>query len=826
MQSLLQDLRYALRQLWKSKGFALTAFFTIALGVGAVTAIFSVVDTVLLKPYPFRDSGQVVVWRESIREIENVSPLLPDNYRHYQNLRTHANTVQDAAIVQTSGFSVSTGTDHPQMTEGLTVSANFFSVLGVPPLMGRRFTEDEAQAGKNNVVVLTWGAWQRLFHGSASVIGSTVRIGSDLNTIVGVMPQSFRFPVLSIMPGQATHGTTDRYEIFKPLVPARNELVAQEGEFNFLVIARLKPGVSVQQAQSELDGIEKSTAAADHLEIHLSVIVEPFSEEIVGGVSKPLWLLLAAVGSVLLMACVNLANLQLARGMARDHETALRSALGAGRGRLFQGVLAENLILGLSGGLGGVFLADLGEKLFVRIASVLPRLNEVHLSFPILAFALALSILTSLGFGLLPALRSLHVTPQTALQSNSTRLSVNRQAVRTRRLLVAFEVACSITLLVVTGLITRSFSRLLTQNRYFNSQHVVMAETELDNREYSSGAGLPDNFGSDPGSLARGAMVTHTLEKIRSLPGVSSAAITSAMPLTGDSNVEGLHRTDHPVPDGEVPMVNRRFISPGYFDVMRIPLISGRDFNERDRENSRVVILSEKAAKAVWPDENPLGHTIRHWGQIYTVVGVAADARINDLKRNAAVFYLPAWDFPPFVPVFLVRSSRSADSLGPEMRQAIWSVDPDLSIPVVTSLGDMVNESVATERFQTVILSSFGGAALLLAVLGIYGVLAYSVSLRTPEFGIRMALGSSKQALTRLVLRDAFWPMAGGLVLGLVGVAVATRWVRSLLYETSAVDPWTISLSVAVLVAAAMVASLLPARNAMSIDPMRVLRGE
>src|SRR5215467_10477720 len=529
MQSLLQDLRYALRQLWKSKGFA-------------VTAIFSVVDTVLLKPYPFRDPGQVVVWRESIREMQSVAPLLPDNYRHYQNLRTHANSLQDAAIIKTEGFSVSTGTDHPQMTEGLAVSANFFSVLGVPPLMGRGFAEDEAQNGKNNVVVLTWGAWQRLFHGSASVIGSTVRIGSEQNTIVGVMPQSFRFPVLSIMPGQATHGSTDRYEIFKPFVPTPSELVANDGEFNFLVIARLKPGLTIQQAQSELDGIEKATAAADRLEIHLSVIVQPFSEVIVGGVSKPLWLLLAAVASVLLMACVNLANLQLARGMARDHETALRSALGAGRGRLFQGVLAENLILGLSGGLAGMLLADLGEKLFVRIASVLPRLNEVHLSLPILGFALGLSLLTSLSFGVLPALRSLRVTPHSALQSNSTRSSVNRQAVRTRRLLVAVQVACSITLLVVTGLITRSFSRLLSQNRHFNSERMVMAEAELNNREYSSGPGLPDNFGSDPGSLARGAMLTHTLEKIRSLPGVESAAITSVLPLTGDMSVTGLHR--------------------------------------------------------------------------------------------------------------------------------------------------------------------------------------------------------------------------------------------------------------------------------------------
>lgn len=826
MISLPQDLCYAFRQLRKSTGFAITALATMALGIGSVTAVFSVVNTVLLRAYPFRDPGQLVVWRESVREIQNVAPVLPDNYRHYQNLRAHAASIQDAAIMQNPPFSVSIGTDHPQMKEGLAVSPNFFSVLGVTPFIGRAFTQEEAQSGKDTVVILTWGAWQRLFHGSSSVIGSTLRIGSDVYTVVGVMPQSFRFPVLSMIPGEATHGSTERYEIFRPLVPQPNELTANDAEFNFLVVARLKPGFSVQQAQSELDGIEKATAAADHLAIHLSVIVQPFAEEITGDVSKPLWLLLAAVASVLLMACVNLANLQLARGVARDHETALRTALGAGRGRLLQGVLAENLLIGLAGGLGGMLLADLGVKIFVRIAAILPRLNEVHRSVPLLTFALGLSLLTSLAFGILPALRCLRVTPQTALQSNTTRLSVNRQAVRTRRLPVAVEVACSITLLVVTGLITRSFSRVLSENRHFNSQHVAMARADLNNRKYSSGEGTPDNFGADPGSLARDAMLDRTLAKLRSLPGVEAVAITSVTPLTGEMSGEGLVRTDNPVPRGQAPIANRRFISPGYFDVMRIPLLAGREFTERDRENSRVVILSEKAAKSVWPDENPLGRKISHWGHDYTVVGIAADARINDLKRNAAVYYLPVWDFPPFNPTFMVRGSQSIESLGPEMRQAIWSVDPEISIPTVTSLDEMVDESVATERFQTVILSSFAGAALLLAVLGIYGVLAYSVSMRRQEFGVRIALGCSQARLARLVLRDAFRPMAVGAFTGLIGAALVTRWVRSLLYETSPVDPWAIGLSVAVLGGAALLASLLPARKAMRIEPMEVLRGE
>jgi predicted permease len=826
IETLVRDVRFALRQLRRSPGFAATVVLTLALGAGSVTAVFSVVNAVLLHPYAFREPGQIVVWRESIRELEHVAPLLPDNYRHYMNLKAHANTVQDAAILQTAGFSVSTDVDHPHMTEGLAISPNFFTVLGVPPSMGRSFLPEEAQAGKDSEVILTWGAWQRLFHGSPSVLGMTLRVGGEAKTVVGVMPKSFRFPVMSVMPGQATFGSTERYEIFKPLVPMPNELIANDAEFNYVVVARLRPGVSLRQAQSELDGIEKATAAADHLAIHLSVVVEPFSEEITGGVSRPLWLLLAAVTGVLLMACANLANLQIARGVAREHETALRSALGAGRTRLLQGVLIENLLLGLAGGLGGIAVAFLGQRLFTLTAASLPRLNEVHVSGPMLAFALGLSLLTSLGFGILPALRSLRVMPQSALQSSSTRLSSNKQSVRSRKLLVAVQVACSVTLLIVTGLITRSFSHLLTQDRQFSAQRVAMAKADLSASRYSSGEGIPDDFGADQGSLTRASMIDRTLDRLRSLPGMQSAAITNVMPLTGDMGVDVLDRPDHPVPPGQAPVANRRFTSPGYFDTMEIPLLAGRDFEQRDRENPRVVILSDKAAKAAFPGENPLGRTIRHWGRIYTVVGIAADARINDLKRNAPIFYLPYWDFPPTEPVFLVRSSQPIQALGPEMREAIWGIDPDISIPTVVSLDAQVSESVATERFQTVILSSFGVAALLLAVLGIYGVLAYSVSMRAQEFGIRIALGSNKARLARLVLMDASYPMVGGIALGLLGAALAARWISSMLYETSAIDPWAIGLSLALLLMAALLASLLPVRRATSVDPMRALRAE
>jgi predicted permease len=380
--------------------------------------------------------------------------------------------------------------------------------------------------------------------------------------------------------------------ISSKVVPMPHELAANDAEFNYLVVARLKAGVSVRQAQSELDGIEKATAAADHLAIHLGVIVEPFSQEITGDVSKPLWLLLAAVTGVLGIACVNLANLQIARGVARDHETALRAALGAGRSRLLQGILVENLLLGLSGGLGGISVAFLGERLLTSIAANLPRLNEVRISASMLALSLGLSLLTSVGFGILSALRSLHVMPQRAIQTSSTRLSGSKQTARSRKLLVAVEVACSVTLLIVTGLITRSFSHLLTQDRQFNSQQVVMSKADLSAPKYSSGERMPDNPGADRGSLARDAMIDQTLDQLRALPGVDSAAITSVMPLSGDTSVGGLVRPDHPVPQGQVPMANRRVISPGYFDTMEIPLLAGRDFKEKDRENPRIVILS------------------------------------------------------------------------------------------------------------------------------------------------------------------------------------------------------------------------------------------
>lgn len=830
------DLRYAFRQLRKSPGFTLTVVLTLTLGIGAVTAVFSVVQGVLLRPYPFHDPSRVVVLRETVRELEKISPLLPVNYLHYVNLKNNAHTLEDAAIFQNDGFSVSIDSNvnasssdesaHPHETEGLNVAPNFFSVLGVEPILGRTFTTEETQPGKDNEVILTWPAWQRYFHGDPSVLNKTLRIDGVPASVIGVLPRDFRFPVVSMLPNQATFGSTDRYEIFRPFVVNSGILSERDGDYDYLAIARLRSGVTPAEAQSELDSLDKSYATANKLGTHIGVTVEPFAEEITGSYRKPLWLLFSAVFAVLLMACVNLANLQIARGVARSHETALRSALGAGRSRLLRGLLLENLLLGVAGGLGGVLCALAAERTLLTAAASLPRANEVHLSAPMLAIAVLASVLTSIAFGILPALRSMRVTSQSALQMNSARVASTRDAANARRVLVAIEVACSVTLLMVTALITRSFAHLLTENRHFNADHLMMSKAELTTPRYLSSQ--PDYGGQkhDPTSDARNAMMDRTLDRLRSLPGAQAVALTGTLPLSGDSMIDAVERPDYTFPPGQTPLINRRYVSPGYFAAMGIPILEGREFAAADERDPHVVILSENAARAAFPDASSLGRAILRNGQKYTVVGIAADARINDLKRDPAICFVPYWANPPYVPVFLVRSNEPGQALGPAMRQIIWSVDPDVSVPTVISLDAQVSDSVATDRFQALLLSGFGVAALFLAVLGIYGVLAYSVSMRTQEFGIRIALGSNRSRLVRLVLRDASYPLIGGILIGLLASAAATRWISSLLYETSAIDPWAIAMSLALLLGAALVASLVPLRKVAKVDPMQALRSE
>jgi predicted permease len=816
MQTLLQDLRFSIRALRRSPGFALTAILTLALGIGSVTSVFSVVNSVLLKPFSFPEPNRLVVLRETQRVL-NYTPS-PDNYKHYLNWKANSKTLADAAIFRNGTFSVSSGTDHPEIVSGLDISPEFFSVLGTEPVLGRNFLPAETMKGHDNVVILAWSAWQRYFGGDRGVIGRTLNAGGTPETVVGVLPRGFSFPHMNEMATAVSQREAGSYEIFHPLVAYPSDL-GDSGSYNFLVVGRLKAGVSLAQAETELGGLQRAFAQNAHIPLG-GVVVESLKQEVAGRVSAALWLLLAAVGAVLLIGCVNLANLQLARAVAREREVAVRAALGASRERLVRSTLLDSVVLAIAGGGLGILLSFTGVRLLVAAApSSLPRLSETHVSWPVLVGAAGLSILTALLFGALPALRSMRVDPRSAMQSNSRRVASSREGRRTRNLLVAGEVACTVVLLIVTGLLMRSFSRLLTQQREFDSRHVTLAQVDLYAPQYGDTV-----RGSE---TVRAGFIDRALESLGRLPGVESVAMTSEMPLAGETWIDNVYRPDHPVPRHQEPAANMRWVSPSYVDTLRIPLIEGRNLQASDREHPNNALISQQAARTIWPGEDPLGKTFTTGDkEKYTVVGVVADARINDLKKTANMVYLPYWQNPWWRAYFFLRSSQPASALTDSIRREIWKIDPQVAIPVLKSLDDQVSDSVATERFQTMLLSSFGVAALLLALLGVYGVLAYSVSLREQEFGIRIALGSGKAALMRLVVRQAAVPVVGGVVIGLAMALVATRWVASLLYETRAVDPAAVLASVVVLLAAALLAAMLPARRAASVDPMKALKTE
>ena len=816
-----RDLRYAIRQLRKSPGFTFTAVLTLALGIGAATSVFSVVNAVLLNPFAFRDTDRLVVMREAQDEPNGPRWSIPDNYRHILRLRKTSTTLEDVAIFNQNGVSVSPNGEHPRIVGAVSSTPNLFTLLGVQPILGRGFLDGDAQKGSDNVVVLSYQAWQTFFAGDPGVVGKSMRVGGQPNTVIGVLPPGFAFPAIAFAPNIPFQEGARDATLFQPYAPTARDLSKDMGNFNYKAIARLKPGITLAQANAELDALQKAYTLTAHLPTHLGIALTPILKDVASGVSGALWLLFAAVGAVLLIACVNLANLQLARAVKADRETAVRAALGASRGQLARSCLMESLVLALIGGTAGITLAFAGVRLLVSLAPAnIPRLNEVRVSLPVLAFSAGLSIAAAFLFGLLPALRSLRVAPQAALQANSNRTANAQHSQRTRSVMVTAQVACTVVLLIVTSLALRSFSRLVRQNRGFNTSHTALAQVDLFAPQYGDFSGA--------GKAAKLSFVDRALAALAQLPGVQSVAITSVVPLTGENWIDTLSRPDHPVPPGQEPPINVRWISPDYLSTMQVPLVAGRNLSPSDRANPYVVLISERAARESFAGENPVGKKIGPLvpddNHPLTIIGVVADSRINGLKDSAAMAYAPYWGFTPWTVSFLVRSTQPLGSLMPDIRRAVWQIDPQVAIPTLKSMDDQVSDSVSTDRFQTILLSGFGAAALFLALLGVYGVLAYSVTLRRQEFGIRIALGSGQRALIGLVLRQAAQPVLLGAGAGLAMALITLRWVRSLLYQTPVIDPLAIGGSLLLLLLAAALAAIVPARRAASVDPMRVLR--
>jgi len=502
-------------------------------------------------------------------------------------------------------------------------------------------------------------------------------------------------------------------------------------------------------------------------------------------------------------------------------ETAVRAALGASASQLVMVRLTESLVLAAVGGAAGIALAFAGVHLLLTlVAGSVPRLEEVQVNWIVLVFAAGLSTFSAILFGILPAVRSLRVSPQSVLQANSARAANSREGRHTRSLLVAGEVACTVVLLIVTFLVLRSFSRLMRQDRGFDSTHVIAAQVDLFSPQY--GDKVPNI------RAIKLAFVDRTLASLEQLPGVQSVALTSVMPLTGETWVDTLERPDHPVRPADQPPINVRWVNPAYLATMHVPLVAGRGLSPSDRGNPYVAMISERTVREGFSGENPIGRTfngiIPDDNHPITIIGVVADTRINGLKDSAAMVYMPYWGFTPWTLTFLVRSTETSTALISAIRRSIWEIDPQVAIPTLKPMDDQLSDSVASDRFQVQVLSAFAASALFLALIGVYGVLAYTVSLRQQEFGIRIALGSRKSALVQLVLRQAAWPVFLGAAVGLTLSFVALRWIHSLLFQAPIVDPVAIGGSLVVIFAVATIAAALPARHAASINPVQALR--
>jgi predicted permease len=815
---LVQDVRYALRVLRKSPGFAATAILTLALGIGASTAVFTVVDSVVLKPLAYRNSGELVVSWERVAFLGS-DPVGP-NPRHVDLWRKRATAFTGMATMSQGASGLTLGSAHPRLVGSVACSANLLDVLQVTPLIGRGFLPEDDVKGHDDVAILTYPLWQALFQGDPNAIGRTVRMGDTPRQVIGVLPASFRFPnknALRSYRSKQAESSVPEPAIF---VPAALDLskYSWNGEYgNRVVLARLKPGVGIRQAETQLTSIqaqiEREMPAGQRFDKPgvLTAFVQPMQEAMVGDARTGLWLLMAAVFGLMLIACLNLANAQLGRALSRQRESALRSALGAPKWRLVWSSLTENLLLAAAGGAAGVALAAMGVSLFRRSSPVdLPRLSEVHVNVTVLLFSAALTLASSVLFGILPALKLLRTDPQASFQQGG-RAPCGRQSKRLRTWLIGLQVFGCTVLLLVTGLFSKSLLNLLHQDKGFETGEVAIAEVRLAGGAYDADAN-------------RAAFDDGVLRNLRDLSGVRTAALVSAMPLEGESWIEDLHRVDRPQQEG--PLINLRWVSPGYFETMRERLVAGRFFEERDRNLSSAV-LSEGEAKALWPDENPIGAQVETENRKFTVIGIVADSHSASLKAAPVkTAYLHYKDRPPYVTVFMARGEQPANALVTVMRQAIWKYAPDVTITRVTALDSQLNNSLAAERFQTFVLMSFGTAALLLAMLGIYGVLSYSTITRKQEIGVRMALGATRRKVYALTLGEAGYPVFAGLAAGFIASVAAGRAIEKLLYGVRPVDPSVMLMVAALFLAAAGAAASLPARRAASVDPMEALRSE
>jgi putative ABC transport system permease protein len=805
------EIRYAFRTLLRDRGFALMVVLSLAVGIGANTAIFSLVNGVLLRPPEFPHPEQLVALTAYAPKLAKDYPTLPVNIAVFDVWRKQLTTIDGIGIAQPTVFNL-TGSGQPEQLRGAVVSAGLFRVFGVKPRLGRLFAEEEDLSGRENVVLIADSLWRRRFQADAAVIGRKVLLDGKPYEVVGVLPAGFRFPRAEKGFGPRTQG--EGLEVYKPLGYDAGDLKLRLSDFNYWATARLKPGVSPARGQAELNVVMAAINSQIPGEFDLHANLTPLVERIVGDARQGLLLLMAAVGVVLMVLCVNLANLSLARAAGRARESAIRTALGASRGRLIRQSLVESTLLAVLGGVLGVTLAYAGVRALLSMAPVdIPRLDEVTLDARVMLFALGISLATGLVFGVLPALRSARSAPFETLKSGSRSNTEGRGGLRVRNLLVCVEVGLSAALLVTAGLLMTSFIRLMSVDKGFNVERVLAVNISMLGSKYPK---LPE----------RTEFFDRLLQQAAALPGVQSAALVSALPLTGETWIDIVSKKNDARRPSELPTTNVRFISPGYFQTLHVTLRHGRDFADRDR-TSKVAIVSASLAQRLWGKENPIGQKLEDNGGELEVVGVTPDIRSTGLDHEPVnILYIPHWQRPRLGAEIVVRSAMDPRQLTSALRAAVWGIDAEATIPRVRTLEEVMAQSVSQRRFQMMLVLLFAGAALALAAFGTYGVLSYAVTRRTSEMGIRMALGAGRGEVLRMVLRQGMAPVIAGLVAGSAGALLVGRYLGSLLFQVSPRDPLAFGVSGAVLLAVSIAACLIPARRATRVNPIEALRFE
>jgi putative ABC transport system permease protein len=820
MQTLLSDIKYAFRMLIKNPGFTCVGVIALALGTGVNTAIFSVVNAVLIRQLPFPTASRLVAV-DSYNSKRGADSGGSASYPDFHDLRAANHSFENMTGYHYESWSLTGSGRAPENLNVATVSAGMFPMLGVDPMMGRVFRkeEDEDKTGPMSVVI-SQGAWKKYFSSDPDILGKQIILRRQPYTVIGVMPAGFTFPIANeALDAWTTFG-------FSPDLRSADgtpAMGAQRGAHFFSIAGVLKPGVSVTQAKADLDVIDAQLSLRyPESNRYRAIRIAPLLDKLVAKLRPFLLILLCAVGCVLLVACANVANLLLARSSARSRELAIRTALGASRMRVVRQTLTESVLLSLMGGAVGLLLASWGSALLVKYGPQdVPRLGDAHLDWPVFAFAVGVSLASGVLFGMLPALRAAQSDPAETLKEGSRGSTEGLRSNKARSVLVVAEVALAFMLLSSAGLLIRSLDKLSHSQPGFVAEGVLTASITL-----------PETRFTNP-------QVLHALQLIESrltqTPGVKSAADVVILPMSGDDMNTSLEVEGHPMPVSERQSTRINIASASYFKTMGIPFLSGRDFSPTDTEKSNaVVVVNQAFARQFFPNENPIGKRVKPgfsrgtgtapMREIVGVVGSVAQDRVG--QKPLPELFLPRDQFVNSATTLVIRTAGDPNSVTPALRAILRDIDPDLPIDVLRTMDQRMSLSLAQPRFQSYLLLIFAGVALLLTAVGLYGVISYSVSQRTHEIGTRMALGARQGSIVKLVVAQGMVLASIGALIGLAGALAASQLLTSLLYEISPTDPLTLAAITGLVFLVTFLASYVPARRASNVDPMTALRYE